>query len=139
MLNLVEAILASKFPQLTTQEVLAMLDIKTADLRQTRFFQEILEEGRQEGRQEGIQEGRQEGLQEGRQEGFQEGRREAKAMLLLRFLTYRLGSLSEEQGVLVQALSLEQLDALSEVLFELADVAALDSWLQACARGDDPA
>lgn len=38
-----------KFPQLTTQEILAMLDIKTADIRQTRFYQEVLEEGREEG------------------------------------------------------------------------------------------
>jgi hypothetical protein len=46
-------------------------------------------------------------------------------------LTYRLGRLSEEQVVQVQALPLEQLDALSEVLFDLADLASLDTWLQA--------
>ena len=71
MLNLVEAMLINKFPQLTTQEILTMSDIKTADFRQTRVYQEVLAEGREEGRQE------------------------AEAMLLIRLLSRRLGSLSE--------------------------------------------
>jgi predicted transposase/invertase (TIGR01784 family) len=115
MLNLVEAILVNRFPQLTTQEILAMLDIKTADIRQTRFYQEVLQEGREEGREEGRQEGRQ----------------EAEATLLIRFLARRFESLSEAQVLQIRALSLAQLDALSEVLFDLADLAALDNWLQA--------
>lgn len=118
MLNLVEAILINKFPQLTTQEILAMLDIKTADIRQTRFYQEVFEEGRQEG------------LQEGRQESLREGRQEAEATLLIRFLTRRLGLLSEVQVAQIRALPLAQLDALSEVLFDLADLSALEAWLQ---------
>jgi predicted transposase YdaD len=113
MLNLVEAILINKFPQLTTQEILTMLDIKTADFRQTRVYQEVLEEGRQEGRQE------------------------AEATLLIRFLTQRLGILSEEQVAQIRVLPLEQLDALSEVLFDLADLGALEAWLQAQAEEGD--
>ncbi|MGB3201856.1 MAG: DUF2887 domain-containing protein [Nodosilinea sp.] len=115
MLDLVEAILINKFPQLTTQEILAMLDIKTADIQQTRFYQEVLEEGRERGRQEGLQEGRQ----------------EAEATLLIRFLARRLGPLSEVQVAQIRALPLAQLDELSEILFDLADPSALETWLQA--------
>lgn len=115
MLNLVEAILINKFPQLTTQEILVMLDIKTADIQQTRFYQEVLQEGRERGREE----------------GREEGRREAEATLLIRFLTRCLGPLSEVQIAQVRALPLVQLDALSEVLFDLADLSALEAWLQA--------
>jgi len=57
-----------------------MLNLREADVTQTRFYQEVLQIGRQEGvqegRQEGLQEGRQEGVQIGRQEGLQEGRQE---------------------------------------------------------------
>lgn len=49
LLSLVEAILISKFPQLSIQEILRMLDITTTDVRQTRFYQEVFEEGREEG------------------------------------------------------------------------------------------
>ena len=38
-----------------------MLDITDIELKETRFYQEVLAEGRQEGLQEGKQEGRQEG------------------------------------------------------------------------------
>jgi flagellar biosynthesis/type III secretory pathway protein FliH len=40
-------------------------------LRESPFYQEILQEGREEGRQEGREEGRQEGLEKGRQEKLQ--------------------------------------------------------------------
>ncbi|MEP0929907.1 DUF4351 domain-containing protein [Leptolyngbya sp. SLC-A1] len=99
MLNLVEAILINKFPQLTAQEILAVLDIKTADIQPTRFHQEVLEEGRQE----------------------------AEATLLVRFLTRRLGTLFEVQVAQIRALPLEQLDTLSEVLFDLANLGALET------------
>ena len=117
ILNLVEAILINKFPLLTTQEILAMLDIKTADIRQTRFYQEVLAEGREEGRQEG------------RQEGREEGRREAEAALLVRLLSRRLGVLLEAQTEQIRALSLVQLDQLSDEFFDLADLGDLDRWL----------
>jgi predicted transposase YdaD len=109
-LDLVEAILISKFPQLTSREILAMLDIKTADIRQTRFYQEVFQEGWEEGREEGAQ--------------------QAEAGLLVRMLARNLGTLSEEQETQIQALSLEQLDALGDALFDFANREALDAWLQ---------
>jgi predicted transposase YdaD len=96
-----------------------MLDIKTADIRQTRFYQEVFQEGQQEGLQEGLQEGRQEGAQQG------------EATIILRLLERNLGTLPEAQVAQIRALSLVQLDALWEALFNFADQSALDAWLQA--------
>jgi predicted transposase YdaD len=93
----------NKFPQLTTQERLVMLDIKTADIWQTRFYQEVFAEGQQEGLQAGLREG----LQAGRQEGEQQG----EATSLLR-LERSFGPLLEGPVNPIRALSLAQLDAL---------------------------
>ena len=46
-------ILINKFPQLSIEEVRQMLNLKEADVTQTRFYQEVFQIGRQEGRQEG--------------------------------------------------------------------------------------
>ena len=69
-----------------------MLNLKEADMTQTRFYQEVLQIGRQEGRQEGLQEGLQEGRQEGRQEGLQQ-----EVELILRLLNRRCGEILIEQ------------------------------------------
>ena len=60
-----------------------MLGLTDVDLKQTRFYQDVLAEG--------IQTGRQEGRREGRQEGRQEGRREGESELLLRLITRKFG------------------------------------------------
>jgi predicted transposase YdaD len=106
ILEIVEAILINKFPQLSAQEVLVMLDIKTADFRQTRFYQDVFQEGREEGREEG------------------------QAKMLLKFLNRRFGDLPENQVAQIQALPIAQLDELGEVIFDLADLAELEAWLQ---------
>jgi predicted transposase YdaD len=98
ILEIVEAILINKFPQLSAQEVLVMLDIKTADFRQTRFYQDVLEEG--------------------------------ESAVLIRLLTRRLGELSEGQVAHIQGLSLAQLEQLTDVMLDLADLAELEAWLQ---------
>ncbi len=110
ILNLVEAILINKFPRLTLQEILAMLDIKTADFRQTRVYQEVFQEG----------------LEEGEQRGEQQG----EAKIFLKFLTRRFGNLSDSQTQQIKTLPLEQLDELGEVIFDFTDLAELDTWLQ---------
>jgi predicted transposase/invertase (TIGR01784 family) len=101
-LDLVEAILINKFPQLSTKEILAMLDLKTADVRQTRFYQEVLQEGRQEG----------------------------ELKLILRQLAQRLGGLTSLQEQQVQALSSQPLEALGMAIFEFSTAADLDRWLE---------
>ncbi len=50
-------------------------------LKETAFYKEAFEEGRQEGRLEGKQEGKLEGKQEGRLEGRQEGKLETVPLL----------------------------------------------------------
>ena len=44
-LDLVEAILVYKLPQLSIEEVRQMLDLKDATLKETRFYKEVLQEG----------------------------------------------------------------------------------------------
>ncbi|HAX79380.1 MAG TPA: hypothetical protein DCY88_27030 [Cyanobacteria bacterium UBA11372] len=64
LIDLIETIIVYKLPQKSREEIEVMLGLN--ELRQTRVFQEALEEGRQEGREEGRQEGREEGRQEGK-------------------------------------------------------------------------
>ena len=47
-LSLIETILANKFPDLTTEMIMQLLDLKQTDITQSRFYQEIKLEGRQE-------------------------------------------------------------------------------------------
>jgi predicted transposase/invertase (TIGR01784 family) len=123
ILDSLEAILINRFPQFTTQEILAMLDLKMADIRQTRFYQEVFAEGREQGQEQGREEGREEGMTQG------------EAAVLLRLLTRRLGPLPEEQVAHIQSLRLPQLEALLEVVLDLADGAALADWLAAHPAG----
>ena len=130
ILNLVEAILINKFPQLEAEVILQMLDLKTADITQTRFYQDVFQEGLQEGRQEGLQEGRQEGLQEGRQEG--------EATLIIRQLTRLLGNLPEPQVQQIRSLPQAKLEALGEALLDFASPADLQHWLATKDNDEDP-
>ena len=54
-LDLVESILVNKFTQLTLEEIQKMLNLKEADITQTRFYQEVLEIGEKKGLQQGVQ------------------------------------------------------------------------------------
>jgi predicted transposase/invertase (TIGR01784 family) len=51
IIELIETVLLYKFPKLSREEIEAMLGL--SELRQTRVYQEALEEGREEGREEG--------------------------------------------------------------------------------------
>jgi predicted transposase/invertase (TIGR01784 family) len=114
-LDLVEAILVNKFPQLSTKEILKMLNLKTADVTQTRFYQEVFQEGQQAGQQAGRQEGRQEG----------------ETDLVLRMLTKRYGLLSLAQQEQIRGLNIEQLESLGESLLDFTEISDLDRWLLA--------
>jgi len=129
-LDLIEAILVNKFPSLSIGEVQKMLNLREADVTQTRFYQEVLQIGRQEGLQEGRQEGVQIGRQEGLQEGRQEGLREGEAELLIRQLTRRCGNLSDELQAKVRSLSIPQLESLGESLLDFQNISELDDWLE---------
>ena len=130
-LDLVEAILVNKFPQLSVEEVRKMLNLREANFTQTRFYQEVLEKGLQEGIQQGLQEGVQQGLQEGVQQGLQEGVQQGEASALLRILKRRCGVLSIDQQSQVRSLSIEQLESLADVLLDFTGITDLENWLKA--------
>jgi len=75
-------------------------------MRESVIYQEILQEGRQEGRQA-----------------------EASA-LILRQLNRRFGGVTPAWATRIRGLSLEQLEALAEALLDFAEVADLARWLE---------
>lgn len=56
IIQLIETILIYKLPRLSQEEIGKMFG--SNELKQTRFYQDVFAEGRQEGKQEGIQEGK---------------------------------------------------------------------------------
>jgi predicted transposase/invertase (TIGR01784 family) len=62
ILELIETILIYKLPKLNRKEIEKMFSL--SDLRETKVYQEALEEGREEGREEGEEKGRKEGKEE---------------------------------------------------------------------------
>ncbi|MFM6342509.1 MAG: DUF2887 domain-containing protein, partial [Dolichospermum sp.] len=120
-LDLVEAILVNKFPNLSLEEILKMLDLKTADITQTRFYRDVFQLGRQEGEQKGRQEGEQKGKLEGEQKG--------EAKLIIRQLKRRFGVMTPNQETQIRTLSVPMLEALGEVLLDFINPTDLDTWL----------
>jgi predicted transposase YdaD len=78
------------------------------DLKQTRFYQEVFAEGKQEGRQEG------------------------EVALVLRLLERRCGVLTPEVKERIAGLSLVQMEALAEAWLEFTGPA--DLWSSGCGR-----
>lgn len=78
-LELLETVLVYKLPHLDREEIQIMFGFNDIDLKQTRFYRQAVNEGRQEGIEEGIEKGRVEG----------------EATLLLRLLERRFGPLSK--------------------------------------------
>jgi predicted transposase YdaD len=64
------------------------------------------------------------------QEIRQEGRQEGEQSLILRLLTRRIGEVTPERQSQIQALSLPQLEALGEALLDFSEPADLDEWLR---------
>ena len=58
LFDLIETILVYKLPNLSRDEIKAMLHLSDTDLKQTRFYREVFAEGRDEGRDEGREAGR---------------------------------------------------------------------------------
>ena len=109
-LDLVEAILVNKFDNLSIEEIRNMLDLREADVTQTRFYKEVIQIGRQEGRQEGEQIG--------------------EVNLIVRLLSRRFGALSPAQVSQIRSLSIPQLESLGEALLDFQSLGELDSWFQ---------
>jgi predicted transposase YdaD len=115
--------LVQRFPQLTEEQIMVIAGIPREEIRHTRAVQDWLAEGRKEGRQEGEAKGRQEGEAIGRQEG--------EAAVTLRLLNRRCGPLSEATTAQIQALPVDQLEALADALLDFTGPADLAAWLAA--------
>jgi predicted transposase/invertase (TIGR01784 family) len=105
-LDLVESILVNKFTQLTLEEIQKMLNLKEADITQTRFYQEVLEIGEKKGLQQG------------------------EANLTIRLLKRRCGNLTAIQEQKVRLLSISQLESLGEALLDFQNMSDWENWLQ---------
>ena len=103
--------LVQRFPQLTEAQIMVIAGIPREEIRHTRAVQDWLAEGRQEGRQEG------------------EAREAAK--MTLRLLSRRCGPLADATTTQIQALPLEQLEALADALLDFQGPADLAAWLAA--------
>ncbi len=113
----VQTILLERLPLLTREDLMEIATIPAKDLRHTRVAQEWIEEGRQEGRQEG------------EAQGEARGRAAEAAAVTLRQLNRRCSPLSEQTTARIQALPLEQLEALAEALLDFTGPADLAAWL----------
>lgn len=85
-----------------------MLDLREADVTQTRFYQEVLQIGRREGEQQAMQQG--------------------EANMIIRQLTRRCGDLTPNYVVQVRSLSLPQLESLGEALLDFNNLSDLENW-----------
>ena len=104
-LDLLETVLVYKLPQLSRQEIQAMLHLPDVDLKQTRFYQDVLAE-------------------------TQEDTRQREAALILRMLRRRLGPLAPTQEDRIQTLPVTELENLGEALLDFQTAADLTAWLQ---------
>ena len=106
ILNFVETVLVYKLPQLTREEIKTMLGLDT-ELKQTRFYQEIAEEERWEGRQE------------------------ESIVLLTRLLRRKFGIQPELEIALkrLPGMELTMLENLAEEILDFKNVSDLQNWL----------
>lgn len=101
LVNIVETILVYKLPTWSREEIQQMLELTDTDLKQTRFYQDVFLEGRQEG----------------------------EVALLLRLLQRRCGELTPPLQERITQLRLPQLESLGEALLEFGGLADLEQWL----------
>ena len=109
LLEIVVSLLGERFPHLTREEIMALINIPTDHLRHTRFAQDWIEEGRLEG----------EAL----------GRAAEAAAVAVRLLNRRCGTMSEATTARIQALPLQQIEALTDALLDFSGPAELAAWL----------
>ena len=108
--DVIAATLISRFNGRSIPQLCAMGNITLDEFTQSVAYQEIFGQGRQEGRQE--------------------GRAEGEASVTLRLLNRRCGPLSPSTTSRIQALPLEQLEALADALLDFSGPEDLMVWLE---------
>ena len=111
LLTLIPTILLARFNDRPLQEICAMAGLTVDDFTQSVAYREIFGQGRQEGEAE--------------------GRRVEAASMALRQLNHRCGPLTAATTTRIQALPLEQLEALGLALLDFSAAADLAAWLNA--------
>ena len=87
-----------------------MLNLKEADVTQTRFYQEV--------------------FQIGRQDGQQEGRQEGEIDIVLRQINRRCGQLPIAQLAQIKSLPINDIENLAEALLDFKGMDDLEIWLR---------
>jgi len=105
LLSAVLTMLFERLPTLTTEELMVFAGIPTDQLLHTRAAQMLLDRGREEGEAQG------------------------EAKVTLRLLNRRCGPLSEVTTARIQAMPLDQLEALAEALLDFSGPDDLANWL----------
>jgi predicted transposase YdaD len=106
--KLIEAILKSKLPQLTIEEILTMFDLRTAKMPELGAYEALVEYWQQQAKQEGLQQG--------------------EVELVIRLLKRRCGTLSQSVEEQVRSLSIPQLESLGEALLDFQGIEDLENW-----------
>ncbi len=101
ILDLVETIIVYKLPQISRQEFLKMMGLNDISLKDTRFYQDVFAEGRQE---------------------------EALA-LVLRLINRRFGNISINLELKIKQLELEKIENLAESMLDFNTIEDLEIWL----------
>ena len=111
--TVVLSMLVQRFPDYSEEQIMVIAGIPREELRHTRAVQEWLAEGEARGEARGVAPG--------------------EAKVTLRQLTRRCGPLSDGTTARIQALPLEQLEALADALLDFQGPADLATWLAAYA------
>ena len=119
IIELVETIIVYKFPQLSRQEIEAMLEL--SGLKQTKVYQEA--------HAEGLEQGLAQGLAQGLEQGLEEGKRQEGIALITRLLVRKFGDLSPEIQISLSQLSREQVGALADAWMDFSTVDDVSNWL----------
>jgi predicted transposase/invertase (TIGR01784 family) len=136
VIEFIETVLVYKFPQMSREEVEAMFTL--GDLKQTRVYQEALQEGERRGEQRGEQRGKLEGEQRGKLEGEKIGaqrgqvlgRQQGLKQVVVRLLTRKFGNVNIKTVKRLEKLSAEKLEDLVEAVLDFEKEADLDAWLK---------
>ena len=103
-----------------------MLNLKEADVTQTRFYQEVLELGRQQGQM--VRNHREYKIW--RKIGWQIGWKEGRINAVLRQINRRCGQLSIAQQVQIKSLPMNAIESLAEALLDFKGMEDLEIWLR---------